>query len=76
MKLRSDVTYLLVQAISNGSSSWLVDDPKDIETGDGSSVLGGLALRVVEVGGYCDHSVGNSLGRKARLQVIAHARKC
>eukprot|EP00241_Pyramimonas_parkeae_P020670 CAMPEP_0114295396 /NCGR_PEP_ID=MMETSP0059-20121206/10671_1 /TAXON_ID=36894 /ORGANISM="Pyramimonas parkeae, Strain CCMP726" /LENGTH=92 /DNA_ID=CAMNT_0001417305 /DNA_START=106 /DNA_END=384 /DNA_ORIENTATION=+ len=36
---------LLVQAISNGSSSGLVDDAHAVETGNGSSVLGRLKNR-------------------------------
>ena len=50
-------THLLVQTISNSSSSGLVDDSKHIETRDGSSILGSLALRVIEVGWHGNNSI-------------------
>lgn len=37
----------------------LVDDPHDIETGDGSGILGGLALGIVEVSRDSDHGMGD-----------------
>ncbi len=43
------VLNILVQTVSNGSSGWLVDDSHDIESGNLTSVFGGLSLRVVEV---------------------------
>lgn len=54
-------SYFLVQAISNSSCSWLVDDSENIEARDCSSIFSGLTLRVVEVGRYCDNSVVDSL---------------
>mmetsp|Transcript_29745 Transcript_29745/g.45989 ORF Transcript_29745/g.45989 Transcript_29745/m.45989 type:complete len:101 (+) Transcript_29745:1307-1609(+) len=39
----------LVQTVRNGSSSRLVDDSGNVESGDCSCVLGGLALSIVEV---------------------------
>lgn len=39
-----------VETVGDGCSGWLVDDTENIETGDGTSVLGGETLRVVEVG--------------------------
>jgi NAD-specific glutamate dehydrogenase. len=41
---------LLVETIGNGSSSGFVDDTEDVETGNETGILGGLTLRVVEVG--------------------------
>jgi hypothetical protein len=43
---------LAVKTISNGSSSGLVDDTENIETRDGTSILSGETLGIVEVSGY------------------------
>lgn len=42
------------ETVGNGSSSGLVDDTEDVEAGNGTGILGGLALVVVEVGGHGD----------------------
>ena len=47
---------VLLHAISEGGSGGLVDDALDLEARDLTSVLGRLALGVVEVGGDGDHS--------------------
>lgn len=53
----------LVKTVSKGGGGGLVDDTEDVETSDLTSVLGGLTLRVVEVGGDSDDGV---------LHVLAH----
>jgi len=52
---------LLVETVGNGGSGGLVDDTADVETSDGTSVLGGLSLGVIEVSGDSDDSTGDSL---------------
>jgi len=42
-------TTLLVETVGDGGGGRLVDDTEDLETGDGSGILGGLTLSVVEV---------------------------
>ena len=43
------LSFLLVHAVSDGGSGRLVDDPHHVETGDDSSISGGLALSIIEV---------------------------
>lgn len=62
---------LLVKTVGDGSSSRLVDDTENVETGDQTGVLGGLALRVVEVGGDGDDSVVNG-ATEVGLSGLAH----
>jgi len=52
---------LFVKTIRDGGSGRLVDDAEDLETGNGTGILGGLTLGVVEVGGDGDDSVGDLL---------------
>jgi len=52
---------LLVKTVGDGGSGGLVDDTEDVNTGDGTGVLGGLSLGIVEVGGDSDDSVGDIL---------------
>ena len=49
-----------VETVGDGSSSWLVDDSEDVETGDRTSILCGLSLRIIEIGGHSDDSRLNS----------------
>mmetsp|Transcript_39008 Transcript_39008/g.76256 ORF Transcript_39008/g.76256 Transcript_39008/m.76256 type:complete len:363 (+) Transcript_39008:1238-2326(+) len=48
---------LLVHTIGQSSSSGLVDDAKHLEARDPASILGRLALRVVEVSGHRHHGL-------------------
>jgi hypothetical protein len=40
---------LFIETVSNGGSSGLVDDSENLESGNGTGVLGSESLRVVEV---------------------------
>ncbi len=42
---------LAVKTISNGGSSRLINDTKNIKSSNGASILGGETLRIVEIGG-------------------------
>ena len=46
----------LVESISNSSSSWLINDTSNIESSNGSSILSGLSLGIIEIGWYSDDS--------------------
>lgn len=69
----SSFIYLLVQPIGNGSSGWFIDDTQDIEARDCASILSGLALGVVEVGGYRNYSIVDSLeGNKKKISITSY----
>jgi hypothetical protein len=47
-----DVLFLLrlsIETVGNGCGGWLVDDSENVESRDGSGILGGLSLGVVEI---------------------------
>jgi NAD-specific glutamate dehydrogenase len=49
--------------VNDGSGGRLVDDTEDLETGNGTSILGGLTLSVVEVRGNGDDGAGDFLSK-------------
>jgi len=47
-----DVSLLLllsVETVSNSGSCWLVDDSENVNSRNGTSILGGLSLSIVEI---------------------------
>ncbi|GMR31813.1 hypothetical protein PMAYCL1PPCAC_02008, partial [Pristionchus mayeri] len=62
---------LLVETVSDGGGSGLVDDSDNVEAGNGTSVLGGLSLGVVEIGGDSDDGVLHFLS-EVRLSDLLH----
>lgn len=60
-----DVALLLglagTETVGNGGSGGLVDDTENVEARDGTGVLGGLTLVVVEVGGDGDDGLSDLL---------------
>lgn len=61
--------YLFVQPIGNGSCSWFINDTKNIQARDGTSILSGLALGVVEVGRYRNYSIVDCLNEISQTLV-------
>jgi len=54
---------LLVQAVSQRRGRRLIDNALHIQAGDLARVLGGLALRIVEIGRHGNHRVGDRLAQ-------------
>ncbi len=64
-----DAVFLFVEAVGEGGGGGFVDEAEDFEAGDAAGVLGGLALRVVEVGGDGDDGLGDC-GAEEALGVV------
>mmetsp|Transcript_25648 Transcript_25648/g.36027 ORF Transcript_25648/g.36027 Transcript_25648/m.36027 type:complete len:248 (+) Transcript_25648:1127-1870(+) len=62
---------LLVKTIRNGSSSWLVNNTKNVKSGDGSSILGSLSLSIIEICRASNNGVGN-LSSKVSFSSFLH----
>jgi hypothetical protein len=62
---------LLVETVSDGGGGRLVDDSENLKTSNDTSILGGLSLRVVEVSGDSDDSLGNG-STKVGLGSLLH----
>jgi hypothetical protein len=58
---------LLVESVSDGSGGGLVDDSEDVKSSDGSGVLGGESLGVVEVGGDAEAVLGGGRSDSERI---------
>mmetsp|Transcript_111395 Transcript_111395/g.156381 ORF Transcript_111395/g.156381 Transcript_111395/m.156381 type:complete len:480 (+) Transcript_111395:731-2170(+) len=52
---------LLVQTVSDSGGGGLVDDSKNVETANGTSILSGLSLGIVEVSGDSDDGILDGL---------------
>ena len=50
----NDLTFVTsaVETVCDGGGGWLVHHSNDIQAGDGASILSGLSLVVIEIGGY------------------------
>merc|ERR1711957_33055 len=57
----AQLAVLFVETVGNGGGGGLVDDSLHVHAGDGTSILGGLTLGIVEVGGYGDDSISTFL---------------
>ena len=62
---------LLVHAVSDSGGGGLIDNSEHLKSGDGTGILGGQTLGVVEIGGHGDDSVLDLLG-EVRLSDILH----
>jgi len=61
----------LVETVSNSSGGWLVDDSGNVKSSNGSGILGGLSLGVIEISWNSDDGVLDSLS-EVRLSDFSH----
>ena len=54
-----------IEAVGEGSGSRLIDEAQNFKAGHAASVLGGLALRIVEVGGHGDDGLRDGRAEEA-----------
>ena len=72
------VLLLLAEAVSQGRSRRLVDDPQHIEARDLTGMFGGRALSVIKVGRHCDDGVLDFLAQvrlRVSLQLLQYHRR-
>lgn len=60
---------LAVETVGDGGGGGLVDDTENLETGDGTSILGSETLRVVEVGGDTRRSSDQEPERRKKISI-------
>lgn len=65
------LTSLLIKSIGNGSSSGLIENTDNIESRNGSCILSGLSLGIIEICGDSHHSIGHCL-TKVSLGDLLH----
>jgi NAD-specific glutamate dehydrogenase len=53
----------LVETVRDSSGCGFIDDTEDVQARDGSSVFGGLSLRIIEIGGDSDDSVVDTFSK-------------
>src|SRR5436853_194662 len=74
---RHDRFIALVDSISQGCRSRLIDDPKDLKSRQMARVFSGLSLRIVEISRDSDHRLSHFFAeesRRALLQIAKYKR--
>lgn len=73
-ELINQATSISGHTVGNGGRSGLVDDAEDLKAGNGTSNLGGVALRVIEVRRDSDDGLGDLLA-EVGLSCVLHLAK-